>query len=734
MNSKQSSSAVFDRGVACYQAGRLVDAASCFKRVLKANPAHVHANHLLGLVRARQGRWDEALTLIETSVRLAPSDLDLVMNYACALQTAGRSSEALNCLDRVLARQPRNAVAWLNKGAAENDLKRYEACLASCDTAISIEPQLFEAWNNRGNALLRLRRPEDALACFDRTLATQSDLAEAWNNRGNALVELKRFAEALTSYDKALSSKPMYAEALTHRGNVLIALNRAAEALASYQRAIAIKPDYAEAYANLGIAHTKLDRLDEAAACFRRAQKLAAGNGFVTGYLVMTMCRICDWTGFAGEADRLARQCVRPDSEAEPGPVLFVSDDPGLQFSAARSYVRNKIGSPAPAPARRAPRDRSRLNIGYLSADFRQHPVASLIARLIELHDRGAFAVHGFSSSASDGSALRGRIQAAFDHCHDVENLSDNALATYLREQNIDILIDLGGHTENGRIAALSSHPVPVQVSYLGHPGTSGASFIDYTLVDRHVAPLGSAEHFSEKLVVLPDCFLPCDDTLAISDRAMTRGECGLPEAAFVLCCFNAPNKITPSAFDVWMRLLHQIPGSALWLAGSSELVKRNLQAAARGRGVDPDRLIFAVRLHSHADHLARHRLADLFLDTWPYNAHTTASEALWAGLPVLTCAGRSLASRVAGSLLTTIGLPDLVTQSSEEYEALALRLARDRDLLNSMRTRLITNRSTTPLFDMHRYRRHIEIAYREMWSIFERCEPPRSFRVAAID
>jgi predicted O-linked N-acetylglucosamine transferase (SPINDLY family) len=373
-----------------------------------------------------------------------------------------------------------------------------------------------------------------------------------------------------------------------------------------------------------------------------------------------------------------------------------------------------------------------KLRLAYLSADFQAHATAFLIAELIERHDRSRFEVHAISFGRDDASAMRARLRSAFDRFHDVGAMSHEAIARLIRELEVDVAVDLKGYTQHARPDVLRYRPAPIQVSYLGFPGTMGGDFIDYVIADPIVLPFSEQPFYTEQIVHLPDCYQPNDTKRPTAKATLTRSEAGLAEGAFVFCSFNNNYKINPAVFDVWMRLLAQVPESVLWLLRANETAETNLRAHAQERGIAPTRLIFADRT-SLDQHLARHRLADLFLDTLPCNAHTTASDALWAGLPVLTCRGRSFAGRVAASLLQSVGLPELGCTNLADYEALALKLATDPLMLGQLRQRLAQNRAHARLFDIDRYRAHIEAAYRRMWEI-RQDGPPQSFAVERLD
>ena len=668
--------------------------------------------------------WDEALTV-------RPAHAELMKNYAIALRRHGRHEEALDFCDRALAVKPDFAEALNNRGNTLWELKRFDEALASYDKAVALKSDYAEAFNNRGNALKELKRLDEALASYDKALAFKPDYAEAFNNRGLALQELKRLDEALASYDKALALKPDYAEALIYRGSALHELRRLDEALASYDKALALKPDCAEAFNNRGNALMELKRLDEALASYDSALIAKADHTDAFNGAAICVTRLCDWRGRTRVAEDLSAH-ISGKKFISPFVLLAYSGDPALQLQCARNYIEHQVPPLAPPLWTGTTWRHDRLRVAYLSSDFRQHATAYLMAELFERHDRSRFEIIGVSFGVDDRSEVRKRLAAAFDKFYDVRRKSDEEVARLLHDLQVDIAIDLKGYTRDSRPSILAYRPAPIQASYLGFPGTMGAEFIDYIIADKTVAPFEHQPFYTEKIVHLPDCYQVNDSTRKIAERTPTRQQAGLPETDFVFCCFNNNWKITPEVFSVWMRLLDAVAGSVLWLLRDNESAERNLRMEAQARGIDPARLVFAGRLPLE-DHLARHRLANLFLDTLPCNAHTTASDALWARLPVLTREGTAFAGRVAASLLNAIGLPELVTHNIEDYEALALRLAKDPSHLGGYRNRLATNRLTHPLFDTDRFRRHIEAAYTTMWETWQRGEAPKSFSVDPI-
>jgi len=755
---------VMNYALALKGVGRNRQALAALDEVLAKMPANAVAWINRGLVQIDLGLAKESIASYDRALAIDPRSATAWINRGNALRGLDRPTEAVESYDRALELAP-NAEAHCERGNALVELHRLgealdsytnaihhnpgyleaysnravallllndaAAAVASCDGAIARKPDYAEAHNYRGNALLKLKCFEEALASYDRAISIKPDYAEAFNNRGCALFELKRLEEALANCDRAIAIKPDYPEAFSNRGNALFKLNRHKEALASYDRAVSIKPDCAEAFNNRGNVLLDLKRLEEALASYERAVSIKPDYFDAAVASMHVADQICKWSADTARTDLIDR-CKVPAFDGTPFAFLAMSDDPQLHHDLAKAYVRNRAPLPG-SPLRRQRGAREKIRIGYLSADFQEHPVSFLIAEMIALHDRSRFEIFGISAGANDGGEQRRLLEATFDTFVDVSAITDTALAQRIAEAEIDILVDLGGHTKDGRILALAHRPAPVQVTYLGYPGPTGAPFIDYAIVDANVVPASDEHAYSEKLVYLPECFLCNDRRRKIADRTPSRAECGLPTDGFVFCCFNNSYKINAPVFDIWMRLLTAVPGSVLWLRADNNSARANLQREATARGVAPQRLVFAERVDSNSDHLARHRVADLFIDTLPYNAHITASNALWVGLPVLTCTGRSFAARVAGSLLHAIGLPELVTGSLPEYEALALRLATCPAELRALRDRLAYNRSTHPLFDTPRWTRHLEAAFQEMWRLHCDGEQPRSFAANAV-
>jgi predicted O-linked N-acetylglucosamine transferase (SPINDLY family) len=534
---------------------------------------------------------------------------------------------------------------------------------------------------------------------------------------------------AIDILQQALHADPRLAEAHNDLGNLYQMKGDLDEATASYRHALRLRPDYAEAHRNLASALRRLGRLEEAVDALETAVSLDPNLAEAAAQLVHQLKQICDWRRIDGFTARLI--AAVESNSAPVNPFIFLSLDttPAQQLRCARQYAAAHL---PPKHATSPARDSEILTIGYLSSDYQEHATAHLISELFELHDRARFRIVGYSYGHDDGSTARRRLAAAFDKFVDLENDSHAKAAARIREDGVHILVDLKGYTAAARPEIVAMRPAPIQVSYLGYPGTMGIDAIDYILADPFVAPFDQQPHFAEKLVHLPNCYQVNDRRRAIAPYIPSRTDCGLPESGVVFCCLSAAYKITAPVFDVWMRLLGSVPESVLWLLHSSPKATENLRREAESRvpGASP-RLVFAPS-RPNPEHLARLALADVFLDTLPYNAHTLASDAMWACCPIITCAGATFASRVAGSILRAAGLPELVTTSLSEYEALALRLARDPAELRNIRMKLLSNRDTAPLFDTPALTRHIESAYREMWRIHHAGEAPRAFTVAA--
>jgi protein O-GlcNAc transferase len=573
------------------------------------------------------------------------------------------------------------------------------------------QPQHFDSLHMLGVIALQTRRTERGIELIRKAIGLNDKVAAAHNNLGKALLDLGRPEQALASFDQATALDPGFAEAHVNRGNALVKLRRFEEALVSYQKAVGLRPDHAEVYRNCGNIFSKLRRYDEAVAAYDKALALKPNLPGAEGHRLYAKMHLCDWSRWEAESAHLISSVRNGHANTQPFIFLAIPSSTEDQLQCAKLWAASNFPA-SEKPVWQGERyDHDRIRVAYLSADFRQHALSFLMAGMFECHDKSRFEVTGISFGVDDSSEMRRRVTASFERFVDARSYSDEQIAGLIKALEIDIVVDLMGFTTDSRTGIFARRPAPVQAHYLGYPGTMGARYIDYTIADRVVIPDNQREFYSEKRALLPGSYLVNDRKRLIADKAFTRTELGLPSTGFVFCCFNNNHKITPDVFDCWMRILGQVEGSVLWLFQDNAKAADNLKKEALARGVSADRLIFASRMPP-SDHLARHRAADLFLDTLPYNAHTTAADALWAGLPVLTCLGETFVGRVAASLLNAVGLPELITTTLQEYEGLAIRLAKHPDELRAIRARLEANRLTTPLFDTQRFTAHIETAY----------------------
>jgi predicted O-linked N-acetylglucosamine transferase (SPINDLY family) len=760
-----SRSADFQHAFEFHQRGDLANAESLYREILRKQPAHADALHFLGVLALQRGqqeaaadligraitidpanpashynlgialhglqRTSEALTSFDRALALSPEYVDALNNRGIALQYLQRYDEALTSLDRALALRPDSAEIHNNRGNVLRNLKRHDEALASYDCALAVEPNFADALNNRGDALQDRERYDEALATFDRALALSPDFIEALSNRGIVLLKLQRHDEALASFDRALALNPDRAEIHYNRGNVLQHLERSQDALDSYDRALGITPDYADALHNRGILLQTLKRYDDALTCYEHLLAIRPDYAFEFGNWLHTRMLMCNWTDVNDAFRSLSSGIDDGKAVVYPFPALATPLSLIQQRTCAEIYAREML-PPVAAPPLDQPRSpHGRIRLAYFSADFRDHPVAHLTAGLFETHDRSRFELIAFAFGPVDTSTMRTRLEAAFDQFIVVGEKSDREIAQLARTLGIDIAVDLMGFTLHSRTGIFAQRAAPIQVSYLGYPGTMGANYIDYLIADATIIPPEHAHGYTEKIASLPHTFQANDSKRAISDRCFTRREVGLPGQGFVYCNLNHCYKITPSDFDLWMGILNKVEGSVLWLAATNGTAERNLREEASARGIAPDRLIFKQRTESLADHLAQLRLADLFIDTYYFNAHTTASDALWAGLPVLTRLGQTYAGRVAASLLKAAGLPELITETPGDYARLAIELAMDAPQLAAIKERLATNRLTLPLFDTALFTRHIEAAYMSMWQRHQAGLPPEHIVIA---
>jgi protein O-GlcNAc transferase len=707
-----------------------------YTQILAQNPDHEVAWHNLGLVEHATGRHAQAAEYIGKAIDLKPDYARAYANLTAVLRSSRQFEAARDTAQRAIRLDPGFAPAHSNLGNVLEDMGQLEDALGAYLEACRLDPFFVEAHTNTAEILRKMGRANEALKVCKAIATKRPDAAGPHFAAGNILRGLLRLDEAIAEFRQATALHPDFAEAHCNLGNVLQHRGDLAGAIAAYEKALAVNPDMAEVHCNLGAAYETQRRIDDALKSYGRALALNPELIGVRTQRLHLRRAICEWADH--DKEEAAVLALASDKAFEGIIPLFgllsLNSGHPLQLTVARRWARSLRAKPCFTHRRPTAGERGRkLRIGYLSSDFFRHATAILMAGLFEAHDKSRFELVAYSHGADDRSELRHRLGKAFDQFVDLSNVDDRAAAQRIYDDKIDILIELKGYTQFARSEIAAHRPAPIQVNFVGYPGTMGADFIDYVIADPITLPMEQQAYYDEKIVHLPDTYQPNDRQRRIADRTPTRAECGLPDNGFVFCCFNNTYKLTPKFFDVWMRLVAAVPGSVLWLFDAHAHVKDNLRREAEARGVDPSRLVFAPRLMA-AEHLARQRNADLFLDTLPYNAHTTTSDALWVGLPVVTLIGDTFAGRVAASLLHAVGLPELVTDTLATYEALALKLARDPDLLADIRSKLQNARLTAPAFDTMRYTRHLEAAYARMWDIWADGRPPEPFAVTPIE
>lgn len=657
------------------------------------------------------------------------SDEALAQLYALgvAQQRSGQAEAAIETYERCLSISSSHPEIYNNLGTVLDQLGRLPEAVTCFQRALALDPSYVRPLVNLGRAFRLQGRPHEALATLERAQTLSPNNAAVLTNLGFVLTDLGRREEAIRHLHRAINFEPGLAEAHHALGLAMAYSGDTRAARDSLARAISLRPELLDAYPPLASSLVLLQQLPEALAALDTYLEKRPDDQNALAVALSCSQYTCDWPRVQSTLDRM-RSLPSETAHAQPFTMMGISDDPAEHLRAASiraaAIARDHVAlAPLVIPRH------DRIRVAYVSSDFFTHATSFLITELLELHDRSSFEIYGVDFGTDDGSVLRKRVLGTFDRYLEARDRSDLEIATWMREREVDIAVDLKGYTAHARPGIFAHRAAPIQVSYLGYPGTTGAPFMDYVVADAVVIPEAECRYYTEKVIHLPNSYQANDRRRQVSERTPSRAEAGLPESAFVFCCFNNNWKITAPVFEVWTRLLANVPGSVLWLLEDNRWAAENLRRQAASQGIAPARLVFCGRA-TNEEHLARHRLADLFVDTFPYNAHTTASDALWMGLPLVTCSGRTFASRVAGSLLRAAGLPELVAASLDEYERLAVSLAVDREKLQAIRARL-SNRETLPVFDTPVFCRHLEAAYGHMQSAYQEGRAPENFAVA---
>lgn len=729
---------------------------------LKNYPNNVDALNFLGAANKLLGRAMEAVNAFTTVCKLDPHNANNFINLGVTLQDFGENEEAIKNYKIAIKLDPQNFSAYFNIANAYKEKGLYARAIKEYEKSLRINPRYPEALNNLGIALKEKRKLLEAENLFKKAIAINPKYAAAYNNMGNVLKDQGKLDHAVQALKKAIELDNRYAEAYNNYGLVLKRQNSLDQAIQAYDAALKIKPDYAEAYNNKGLALKKIKRHDEAEECYLKALALKKEYAEAQRNLADILniknrkqealiayeqalhirpeyelakteklfihSQLCQWTDIEKEKENITKLGFR--GEMLPlFSLLALDDNPGRQLRRAKEYARVSLAEKTVRPEKYISKKSQKIKIGYFSSDFREHPVGYLIARIIEQHDREEFDVFGFDLSGGDGSEMHKRFQNAFDKLIDISKLTDSCAINLVCDEKIDIAINLNGYTDGARNEIFAQRIAPVQINYLGYPGTMGLKSMDYIISDKTVVPVDNQKYFSEAQIYMPFTYMPTDNTREISTKEIAKSEFSLPDDSFVICCFNNSYKINRKDFRIWLRCMQKVENSVLWLRKPHDICLSNLTLMAEEFEVEASRLIVAERVPMNL-HLARHKLADVFVDTSTFNAHTTAVDALWAGLPVITRPGRSFASRVASSLLLSLELPELIANNDLEYEALLLNLAQNRERIKNIKVKLRENILQKPLFMSDQYTKYLEYGYRVAHANFHKGKSPHTILV----
>jgi protein O-GlcNAc transferase len=716
----------YNRGIALVALGRFEDALASYDQALARNPRLAEALDNRGNVLRDLGRFDQALDSYDKALALSPRDFHIHYNRAIALSDLNRFAEAIASYDAALLINSEFPEAWFNRGISEMALHRFTDALTSFDRGLALRADDVKALSDKAVALRHLGHSREALASCNQALARDADHIPTLMTRGLLLHEATHFANALADYDRVLRIDADHARAWNDRGATLNAMNRADEALASFEKAVSLKPDFAEALSNR--AHLRWIRKGDFAGAtsdLQAALTVDPNQPYARGELLHLKMYGADWTDFDSETAAIDNGVRQGKPIVRPFVYQALCQSPADLQACSRIFAASLFSMPAEKSIFSYRHEK--IRIGYVSGEFREQATAYLMAGVYELHDRDRFEIIAIDNGGGDASSMRRRLEAAFDRIIYISHLSDSEAADRIRSEEIDILVNLNGYFGSPRMGIFARRAAPIQVNYLGFPATLGTACMDYILADKTVIPEDERCYYDEQVVYLPHSYQANDRKRPIAEHVPSRAALELPEQGFVFCNFNQSYKLTPSVFESWMRILRQTEASVLWLLKSKSPFEANLSQVAKRHGVAPSRLIFAPPIPPD-QHLARLKQADLFLDTLPYNAHTTASDALWAGVPLLTCRGTAFPGRVAASLLGAVGMPDLVTETADDYESRAIALAHDPETLAKLKEKLARNRLVSPLFDTDLFRKDIESAYTAMWQTWKNGEPPQRF------
>jgi protein O-GlcNAc transferase len=707
----------------------LQEGINLLKKSIKINQKQPVVMFDLGIALSINNQLDEAIIFFHKSTELDPKNLKYLIRKALTLKTLGRLNDSLDCYQKIIELNPNIIEAYINQAEVLDSIGKKADSLLIYEKAVEIEPENPTLYILYGNLLDKLGQSDEAMNAYKKSIEIKPDNSGALNNLGYLLIRLRRFDEGIFYLKKSIQITPNF-EVYKNIGIAYCSIDNNLESIIYFDKSIKIKSDDPQLHVLKAIALQSIGKIDQAILSYSQALESDKDYKYVLGWRLYAKKMICDWSNFIDDLNLLELKIKENKKVAVPLAIVSLFEDPVMQKIGSEIHVNdlypfnNSLG-----PIKKSPKNK-KIKIGYFSGDFREHPVGYLVTEIFENHDKSKFELFAFSTSKKIESRTRSRIEKSFDEFIDVEKFTDEKVALIARDKKIDIAIDLCGFTKNGRPSILAMRVAPIQITYLGYPGTTGANYIDYIISDKFIIPKKSQKYYSEKIIYLPKCYLPNEHGISISQKVYTRESEKLPISGFIFCCFNSCYKITPSIFRLWIRLLSKIKGSVLWFPGFSTIAIMNLRKECIKLGMDENRLVFSSIEKNRSDHLAKIKLADIFLDTYPYGAHSTASDFLRAGVPIVTLRGRSKPNQSAACLLFNLNLSDLIASSEEGYECLAINLATDSKFLNDIKNKLISNINSSSLFDIGKYTQGLESGYIQVYDRYHDNLAPDNIKV----
>ena len=696
------------------QLGDLKKAIEVLEKIKKITPNNAAIYNNLGNLKCDLRQYEEAIKNFNKAIKIEPKYAQAYINKGAVLAVQKKYEEAIECYGNAIKIDPKIAQAYSNRANILNDLKNYKNAIKDYEMAIEIDPRFAEAYSNLGNTYNELKQFDKALKYSQMAIEIKPNYAKAYGNLGNSLYGLKQYEKAIKNYDKLIKLDPKSAQAYNNRGNALKELKLKIDAIESFSKAIEINKHFADAWYNRGIALCDLKDYRSGIESFEKTIEIESDFQFLPGLYLHTKMQLCEWTNLDSEIEEVLKK-IRTGKKVTPSfPVLSFTSEQSTQLKAAEIWINEKYPFSEKFENLTQKYDHKKIRIAYFSSDFKNHPVAHLTAQIFENHSREKFEIYAFSFGYDAKDEMRIKLEKIFDKFFDVKSCSDEDVVRLSRRLEIDIAIDLGGLTADARTGIFAMRSAPIQVNYIGYPGTMGAEYIDYIIADKYVIPKKTQSYYSEKIAYLP-FFQPNDSNRKIPNKIFTRSELNLPDKGVIFACFNNTYKYNIKLFESWLRILKMVNQSVLFLYSDNEIIDNNLRCIAKLRGVELNRIIFGKRIEMD-DYIARYKVPDLFLDTFPFNGGTTVSDALWAGLPVLTRVGEAFSSRMASSMLQAIDLPELITDTENQYEAAAINLGNNPEMLMALKEKLAINRKSSILFNTKLYTQHLEAAYTQMY------------------